>query len=91
MKNIDLINEILRKAFEDSEVFIEDFSEKHAKHQHNNLKHQDESHLKIVIFSNILYDLPKLDRHRRVKTLLKGMLKDRIHALSLEFKRKESS
>ena len=78
------INEI-EKKIKDSvkleKIEIIDNSFKH--HGHKSFA-KDNFHLKIIIFSNYLKSMNKIQAHKKVMQVLKKELKEKIHAIELK-------
>ena len=75
-----LIKKKLVDAFKASKVEIIDNTSKHKNHKHFQ---EDKFHLKIIIESEYLKSLNRIDAHRKVKQILKEEFKN-IHALELK-------
>tara|TARA_B100001175_G_C19496216_1_gene635479 strand:- start:254 stop:508 length:255 start_codon:yes stop_codon:yes gene_type:complete len=68
-------------ALKASNVEIIDNTSKHKNHK---FFQQEKFHLKIIIESEYLKSLNRIDAHRKVKEILKSELKNKIHALELK-------
>ena len=75
-----LIKKKLIDAFEASKVEIIDNTSKHRGHK---FFQEEKFHLKIIIESEYLKSLNRIDAHRKVKQILKKEFK-KIHALELK-------
>ena len=73
MKNyFDEICNKLKKNIAIENIKIVDNSHKHKKH------------LKIIVKSNFLKDLNKIEGHKKIMEILKDDLKEKIHALEIK-------
>ena len=71
----------LELAFQPQRLDIEDHSSRHAGHAHAPVG--GESHFNITLVSDQFAGLSRLDRQRRVHTVLRDELDGPVHALSL--------
>ena len=78
---IQLIKKKIKDNLEVSKLEIIDNSFKHINHK--SFK-KDKLHLKIIIESDQLKSLNKVQAHQRVMNILKDEIKDKIHALELK-------
>ena len=61
---------------------IQDESDSHRGHYEH--AQDEETHLRIVIASKTFDGMTRIQRHRRIQTLLKAEFDDGLHALSLD-------
>ena len=77
------IKEKINKELNPENIILIDNSNLHSKH-----KSFDSSkfHLKIIIESKELKKINKIDAHKKIFSILKEEMKDKIHALEIEIK-----
>lgn len=80
---IEEIKSRLEKNLSPSHLEIIDDSKKHAKHEEAK-KHPKAGHYNLIIASDKLRDLKLLDQHKEIKNVLKDMIPNFIHALSIK-------
>ena len=83
---ITLLEEIkikLNKEFNPKKLILVDNSYLHTKHKSFN---PNKIHLKIIIESNELKKIEKIEAHKAIFNLLKNEMKEKIHALEIEIK-----
>tara|TARA_B100000029_G_C16732386_1_gene651254 strand:- start:59 stop:313 length:255 start_codon:yes stop_codon:yes gene_type:complete len=83
---ISLLEEIkikLNKKFSPKNLVLVDNSHLHTKHKSFN---PEKIHLKIIIESDELKKMEKLESHKAIFNLLKNEMKNKIHALEIEIK-----
>ena len=73
----------LNKEFNPKKLILVDNSYLHTKHKSFN---PDKMHLKIIIESDKLKKIEKLEAHKTIFKLLKHEMKEKIHALEIEIK-----
>ena len=73
----------LNKEFNPKKLILVDNSYLHTKHKSFN---PDKIHLKIIIESDKLKKIEKLEAHKTIFKLLKHEMKEKIHALEIEIK-----
>ena len=73
----------LNKEFSPKKLILVDNSYLHTKHKSFN---PNKMHLKIIIESNELKKIEKIDAHKAIFKLLKHEIKEKIHALEIEIK-----
>ncbi len=81
----NLIRNIKTKLLKSSfiqNVKIEDKTYLHLKHSSHS---ENKYHLKLIIYSNYLKNLNKVDGTRRIHKLLKNEIKNYIHSLQILF------
>tara|TARA_Y100000816_G_C25933599_1_gene486892 strand:+ start:144 stop:398 length:255 start_codon:yes stop_codon:yes gene_type:complete len=77
------IKKKIKKNIQDSKIEIIDNTDKHVNHksfQKNKL------HLSLIIVSNELKVLNKIDAHKKIMGILSEELKSKIHALEIKIK-----
>ena len=83
---ITIYDEIKKKISDEinpQNVILIDKSNLHKKHKSFDL---NKFHLKIIIESTILKKMNKIDAHKKVFSILKEEIKNKIHALEIEIK-----
>ena len=83
---ITIYDEIKKKISDEinpQNVILIDKSNLHKKHKSFDL---NKFHLKIIIESTILKKMNKIDAHKKVFSILKEEMKNKIHALEIEIK-----
>ena len=83
---ITIFDEIKKKINDEinpQNVILIDKSNLHKKHKSFDL---NKFHLKIIIESTILKKMNKIDAHKKVFSILKEEMKNKIHALEIEIK-----
>ena len=83
---ITIYNEIKKKineAINPENIILIDNSNLHKKHKSFDL---NKFHLKIIIESKVLKKMNKIDAHKKVFSILKEEMKNKIHALEIEIK-----
>ena len=73
----------LNKEFNPKKLILVDNSYLHTKHKSFN---PDKMHLKIIIESDKLKKIEKLEAHKTIFKLLKHEMKEKIHALEIQIK-----
>ena len=63
------------------EIDIVDNSHLHSEHKFFD---KNKKHLKIIVKSNFLKDLNKIEGHKKIMEILKDDLKEKIHALEIK-------
>ena len=83
---ITIYDEIKKKINDEinpQNIILIDKSNLHKKHKSFDL---NKFHLKIIIESTILKKMNKIDAHKKVFSILKEEIKNKIHALEIEIK-----
>ena len=83
---ITIYDEIKKKINDEinpQNVILIDKSNLHKKHKSFDL---NKFHLKIIIESKVLKKMNKIDAHKKVFSILKEEMKNKIHALEIEIK-----
>tara|TARA_B100000700_G_scaffold320590_1_gene418159 strand:+ start:5135 stop:5389 length:255 start_codon:yes stop_codon:yes gene_type:complete len=78
---IQNIEKKIKKNFDVSKIEIIDNSHKHQGHK---FFQKGKFHLKIIIRSEDLKNLNKIDAHKKIMQVLRQELKDKIHALEIK-------
>ncbi len=81
MKIAQVIENKLREALDPIHLDIIDDSARHAGHAGHT--GAGESHYKIYIVSQDFENINRIERHRKIYTILSDELKSRVHALQL--------
>ena len=71
----------IKKNIELEEIDIVDNSYLHSNHKFFD---KNKKHLKIIIKSNFLKNLKKIESHKKIMEILKNDLKEKIHALEIK-------
>ena len=79
----DKIKKKINDEINPQNVILIDKSNLHKKHKSFDL---NKFHLKIIIESTILKKMNKIDAHKKVFSILKEEMKNKIHALEIEIK-----
>lgn len=82
MKVADQIHQILTKGLNPIEIQVVDKSHLHVGHA--GARPDGESHFMVRVVSPSFAGLNRVARHRMVNDLLSELLKERVHALSLQ-------
>ena len=78
---IKVVEKKIRDNVEVDKIEIINSSSKHQGHKSFT---KGKFHLKIIIDSKYLKSLSKIEAHKEIMKILKGELKDKIHALELK-------
>ncbi len=70
----------LKKNIKLEEIDVVDNSHLHSKHKFFD---KNKKHLKIIIKSNFLKNLNKIESHKKIMEILKDDLSEKIHALEI--------
>ena len=81
MSFFDEIKEKINKKINPENLVLIDNSTLHSKHKFYDSK---KFHLKIIIKSEKLKNMDKIAAHKEIFSILKGEMKNRIHALEIE-------
>ena len=71
----------IKKNIELEEIDIVDNSHLHSKHKFFD---KNKKHLKIIIKSNFLKNLKKIESHKKIMKILEDDLREKIHALEIK-------
>ena len=83
---ISIFNEIKKKIYKEinpKNIILIDNSNLHKKHKSFDL---NKFHFKIIIESEELKKMNRIDAHKKVFSILKEEIKNKIHALEIEIK-----
>ena len=83
---ITIFNEIKKKIYKEinpKNIILIDNSHLHKKHKSFDL---NKFHFKIIIESEELKKMNRIDAHKKVFSILKEEIKNKIHALEIEIK-----
>tara|TARA_Y100000590_G_scaffold8169_1_gene10272 strand:- start:6350 stop:6601 length:252 start_codon:yes stop_codon:yes gene_type:complete len=83
MNIIEKIRSKINSSFNPDQLSLIDNSHLHSKHKSFD---PNKSHIKIIIFSKKLKNMPKLEAHKAIYSVLKSEMKNNIHALEIEIK-----
>ena len=83
MDFFDKIKEKINKKINPENIVLIDNSSFHAKHKSFDPK---KIHLKVIIKSKKLKKMDKIDAHKKIFSILKDEMIDKIHALEIEIK-----
>ena len=81
MKFFEEVKVKINKKFNTENINIIDKSHLHSKHKSFD---PNKYHLKIVIKSKRLKEMEKIDAHRKIFSILKSEMENKIHALEIE-------
>ena len=80
---IDIVEEKIKKDIPDSNIEIIDNTHLHKHHKSFN---KSKTHLKIIIKSDTLRNLNRIDSHKKIKTILRDEIQTKIHSLEIKIK-----
>ena len=80
---IEIVEEKIKKHIPDSDIEIIDNTHLHRHHKSFN---KSKTHLKIIIQSNTLKDLKRIDSHKRITSILEEEIETKIHSLEIKIK-----
>ena len=80
---IDVVKEKIKKVIPDSNIEIIDNTHLHKHHKSFN---KSKTHLKIIIESESLKVLNRIDSHKKIISILKDEIKNNIHSLEIKIK-----
>ena len=83
MNLVDIIKDKIIKEINPDSIKLIDNSKFHTKHKSFD---KNKSHLKIIIKSDKLKKMNKIDAHKKIFSILKEEMKNKIHALEIEIK-----
>ena len=83
MNLFDTVKEKINKKINPENIILIDNSHYHNKHKSFD---PNKSHIKIIISSKKLKNMPKLEAHKAIYSVLKSEMKNNIHALEIEIK-----
>ncbi len=80
---IEIVKEKILKNIPDSDIEIIDNTHLHKHHKSFN---KSKTHLKIIIKSDFLKNLTRIDSHKRITSILKEEIESKIHSLEIKIK-----
>jgi len=80
---LEMIKSKINKEFSPEEIDLIDNSDLHKKHKSFN---EDKYHFKLIIKSNKLKNMKKIEAHKAIFSLLANEMKNKIHALEIDIK-----
>ena len=80
---IEIVKEKIIKDIPDCNIDIIDNTHLHKHHKSFN---KSKTHLKIIIQSNTLKDLKRIDSHKRITSILEEEIETKIHSLEIKIK-----
>ena len=83
MDFVDLVKEKINKKIVADSIIIIDNSHLHSKHKSFD---KNKFHLKIIIKSERLKNMDKINAHKEIFSILKDEMNNKIHALEIEIK-----
>ena len=81
MDFVDLVKEKINKNIVPDSIIIIDNSHLHSKHKSFD---KNKFHLKIIIKSERLKNMDKINAHKEIFSILKDEMNNKIHALEIE-------
>ena len=81
MAFLDQIKEKINKEIKPEDLIIIDNSHLHSKHKSFDV---DKFHLKIIIKKKYLKKMNKISAHKKIFSILKNEMQNKIHALEIE-------
>ena len=81
MSFLDEIKDKINKEFEPENIILIDNSSLHSKHKSFDVK---KFHLKLIIQSKKLKEMNKIEAHRKIFSILRDEMNNKIHALEIE-------
>ena len=83
MSFFDKVKEKINKKINPENIILIDNSNLHKKHKFFDL---NKFHFKIIIESSTLKKMNKIDAHKKIFSILKKGMENKIHALEIEIK-----
>ena len=80
---IDIVEEKIKKNIPDSKIEIIDNTHLHKHHKSFN---KSKTHLKIIIQSDTLRNLNRIESHKKIITILRDEIQTKIHSLEIKIK-----
>ena len=80
---IDIVEEKIKNDIPDSYIEIIDNTHLHKHHKSFN---KSKTHLKIIIQSDILRNLNRIDSHKKIISILRDEIQTKIHSLEIKIK-----
>ena len=81
---IDIVKEKIKKNIPDSNIEIIDNTHLHKHHKSFN---KSKTHLKIIIQSDTLRNLNRIDSHKKITSILRDEIQTKIHSLEIKIMR----
>ena len=83
MNFFDQVKEKINQIIKPESLILIDNSYLHKKHKSFDI---NKFHLKVVIKSNELKSMDKIEAHKKIYSILKNEMKNKIHALEIEIR-----
>ena len=83
MNYLDKIVKIVNERLKPEKISLIDNSSSHSKHRYYD---SEKFHLKLIIWSEKLKKMKKIEAHKLIFSILKEEMKNKIHALEIEIK-----
>jgi len=80
-KFIESLEKKIRESVDVNKIEIIDNTYKHLNHKHHS---GGKFHIKIIIESNFLKSMTKIESQKRIMDILENELKDKIHSLEIK-------
>tara|TARA_A100001011_G_scaffold396908_1_gene496308 strand:+ start:56 stop:310 length:255 start_codon:yes stop_codon:yes gene_type:complete len=80
---IEIVEEKLKKDIPDSNIEIIDNTHLHKHHKSFN---KSKTHLKIVIQSDFLKNLNRIESHKKITRILRDEIESKIHSIEIKIK-----
>ena len=81
MNFFDAIEEKVKKEINPEDIILIDNSKLHSKHKSFDAK---KYHIKIIIKSQKLKNMNKIEAHKKIFSILENEMKNKIHALEIK-------
>ena len=82
MNRKNKIEHLLKNNLKNWQIQILDKSHEHA--GHNNFDGTQETHFKIIIKNNSIFDLSRIEIHKKINNILINEFKTGLHALEIQ-------
>tara|TARA_B100000959_G_scaffold286510_1_gene365489 strand:+ start:1048 stop:1299 length:252 start_codon:yes stop_codon:yes gene_type:complete len=83
MNYLDKVVKIVNERLKPEKISLIDNSSSHSKHRYYD---SEKFHLKLIIWSEKLKKMKKIEAHKLIFSILKEEMKNKIHALEIEIK-----
>ncbi len=83
MNYLDKVVKIVNERLKPEKISLIDNSSSHNKHRYYD---SEKFHLKLIIWSEKLKKMKKIEAHKLIFSILKEEMKNKIHALEIEIK-----
>jgi len=80
---LDIIKDKINRKIKPESISLVDNSSSHSKHKSFN---PNKYHIKIIVKSEKLKKMSKIEAHKEIYSILKEEMKNKIHALEIEIK-----